>query len=127
LGLVKNFAKALDRNGPAFSSLCEKFPSLCAEKIKVGVFIGPQMYQLFRDFSGSLKMQFLHSHLDSFPVDCGAVSDEYVERFRQDISAMENRCKGKWCAATLADYCSSVKNDAPKIQYKRQAKRRLVY
>jgi hypothetical protein len=41
--------KALDRNGPAFSSLCEKFPRLSMEKIKEGVFISPQIHQLFRD------------------------------------------------------------------------------
>ena len=53
----------------------------------------------------SLKMQFLHSNFDSFPVNCGAASDEYCESFHQDISAMENRYKGKWSAAILADYC----------------------
>jgi hypothetical protein len=45
---MKNFVKALDRNGPAFSILCEKFPRLSTE-IKAGVFIGPQIRQLFRD------------------------------------------------------------------------------
>jgi len=39
----------------------------------------------------SLKMHFLHSRLVSFPVDCGAVSDEHGKRFHQNISAMENR------------------------------------
>jgi hypothetical protein len=48
MGLIKNFVKALDRNGPAFSFLCEKYPRLSKKKIK-GVFIGPQMRQLFRD------------------------------------------------------------------------------
>jgi hypothetical protein len=66
----------------------------------------------------SLKMHFLHSHFDSFPVDCGAISDEHGERFHQDISAMENRYKGKWSAAMLDDYCWMVKRDVPEIQYK---------
>jgi hypothetical protein len=39
----------------------------------------------------SLKMHFLHSNLDSFPVNCGAASDEYGERFHLDISAKKNR------------------------------------
>jgi hypothetical protein len=52
----------------------------------------------------SLKLHFLHSHLGSFPVNCGAVSDEHGERFHPDISAMENRYRGKWSAAMLADY-----------------------
>jgi hypothetical protein len=46
LSLMKNFVKVLDRNGPAFAFLCEKFPRLSMEKIKADVFIGPQ---LFRD------------------------------------------------------------------------------
>ena len=50
LGLLRKFCmKALDRNGPAFSFLCEKFQSLSAEKIKAGVFTGPQIRQLLRD------------------------------------------------------------------------------
>jgi hypothetical protein len=63
-------------------------------------------------------MHFLHSHLNSFPVTCGAISDEYGEHFYQDISAMDNRYKGKWGAAMLAYYCQTVKRDAPEIQYK---------
>jgi hypothetical protein len=74
-----------------------------------------------------LKMHFLHSHLDTFPVNCGAVSNAHGEHFHQDISAMENSCKGKWIGAMLADYCWMVKRDAPEIQYKQQAKRCLVY
>jgi hypothetical protein len=36
----------------------------------------------------SLKMNFLHSHLDFFPPKCGVISDKYGEHFHQDISAM---------------------------------------
>jgi len=43
----------------------------------------------------SLKIHFLHSNLDFFPDNCGAVSDEHGERFHQDISLMEKRCQGK--------------------------------
>ncbi|KDR12357.1 hypothetical protein L798_13781, partial [Zootermopsis nevadensis] len=57
------------------------------------------------------KMHFLHSHLDFFPSNFGAVSDEHGERFHQDISAMEQRYKSKWSAAMLADYCWMVKRD----------------
>jgi len=66
----------------------------------------------------SLKIQFLHSNLDSFPVNCGAASDEYGEGFHLDSSAKKNRYKGKWSAATSTDYCYMVKRDA---------KRRLPY
>src|SRR6218665_3465142 len=39
----------------------------------------------------SLKIHFLHSHLDFFPEHLGAVSDEHGERFHQDIATMEKR------------------------------------
>jgi hypothetical protein len=122
---MKNFVKALDRNGPAFSLCCGKFPRLNME-IKAGVFIGPKIHQLFRDWSMSLRMQFLHLHLDSFLVNCGVVNDKHSECFHHDISAMEKRYKSKWSAATLAGYCWMVKRGVLEIQYKQQVKRCLV-
>ncbi|GBP20941.1 hypothetical protein EVAR_9510_1 [Eumeta japonica] len=57
----------------------------------------------------SLKIHFLHSHLDFFPQNLGAVSDEHGERFHQDISNMEKRYQGKWSPNMLADYCWTLK------------------
>jgi hypothetical protein len=57
----------------------------------MGVLIDPQIHQLFRDCNVSFKMHFPPSHLDSFPGNYGAISDEYDEHFHQDISAMKNR------------------------------------
>jgi len=54
LGLMNNSVKTLDRNGTAFSFMCEKFPRHSVEKIKAGVFIGPQICQLFRDLQSDL-------------------------------------------------------------------------
>jgi hypothetical protein len=39
LGLMKNFVKAMDRTGPAFKNLAEKFPRLSEAKIKEGFFL----------------------------------------------------------------------------------------
>ena len=44
----------------------------------------------------SLKMRFLHSHLDFFPANFGTVSNEQGERFYQDIQAMEARYQDFW-------------------------------
>jgi hypothetical protein len=96
------------------------------EKIKACVFIGPEIHQLFRDYNVLHKTQFLRSHLQSFPVNCGVTSDEHGECFHQDISVMQNRYKGKWSAAMLTDYCGAVKRDAPEIRYKQQARRCLI-
>ncbi|GBN88393.1 hypothetical protein AVEN_35983-1 [Araneus ventricosus] len=49
LDLVKNLVKAMDKNGPAFKRLYEKFPRFSVAKIKEGVFVGTQIKQIFSD------------------------------------------------------------------------------
>ncbi|GBN52428.1 hypothetical protein AVEN_218496-1 [Araneus ventricosus] len=46
---VKNLVKSMDKNGPAFKYLHEKFPRLSVAKIEEGVFVGSQIKQLFRN------------------------------------------------------------------------------
>ena len=43
----------------------------------------------------SLKIHFLQSHLDFFPPNLSALSDEYGERFHQGISTIEKRYVAK--------------------------------
>jgi hypothetical protein len=56
----------------------------------------------------SLKIHFLHSHLDFFPQNLGAISDEHGQCFHQDIAVMEKRYQGKWSVNMLSDYCRSI-------------------
>jgi len=70
----------------------------------------------------SLKIYFLHLHLDFFPENCGAVGDERGKRFQQDISSMEKRYQGKWNCAMLADCCWTLARDALTMECKLQAK-----
>nr|CAH7753306.1 unnamed protein product [Callosobruchus chinensis] len=51
LGLIKQFVKAKDKTGDAFQFLKSKFPRLSEAKIKEGVFVGPQIRQLFQDLT----------------------------------------------------------------------------
>ena len=130
LGLIKQSVKALDKEEECFKYLCTKFPRLTYEKIKAGIFDGPQIRLLLKDpafistkkkeelnawkafsdvvknFLGNIKSQdfcklvesllqafhnsrcnmsikvhFLHSHLDYFPENLGAFSEEQGERF----------------------------------------------
>jgi len=55
------------------------------------------------------------------PENCGAVSGEHGERFRQDISSMEKRYQGKCNCAILANCCWTLARDVPTMLYKRQA------
>ena len=70
----------------------------------------------------SLKMHFLHSHLDLFPPNLGAVSDEQGERFHQDISVMESRYQGRSDANIMGDFCWFLLRDCKRSSYKRKAK-----
>lgn len=49
LGLIKNFVKALDQEGEAFTYLKNIFPHLSDAKIKEGIFVGPQIKKLLND------------------------------------------------------------------------------
>jgi hypothetical protein len=68
----------------------------------------------------SLKVHYLHSHLDFFPENLGDNSDEHGERIHQDLARMEKRYLGKSSASLLADYFWKLKRDSPKADYKRQ-------
>ena len=59
----------------------------------------------------TIKLHFLHSHLDFFPKNLGAVSDEHGERFHQEILEMEKRYSGKLSINMMADYCWSHLRD----------------
>jgi hypothetical protein len=69
----------------------------------------------------SLKIYFLHSHLDFVPQNLGAVRDEHRGNFHQDIARMEKRYQGKWSLNMLSDYCWIIIMDVPETNYKRKA------
>ena len=48
LGLIKQFVKALDKNGACFQYICNTFPELTSEKLKAGIFDGPQIRKLIK-------------------------------------------------------------------------------
>jgi hypothetical protein len=66
----------------------------------------------------SLKIHFLHSHLDFCPANLGDVSDEHGERLHQDIARMEKRYEGKWNPSMLGDYCWTLIREASDSDYK---------
>ena len=49
LGLMKNFVRAMDRDGEGFRYLKEKFPQISEAKIQAGIFVGPQIRELLVD------------------------------------------------------------------------------
>lgn len=53
----------------------------------------------------TLKLHFLHHHLDAFLLQLPTESDEQGERFHQITMPMESRYKGKKLDAMLAEVC----------------------
>ena len=72
----------------------------------------------------SIKLHFLDSHIDYFPENLGEYSEEQVERFHQDICAMESRYQGRWDVNMMADYCWSLKRHNPGAAQKRKSLKR---
>lgn len=56
----------------------------------------------------SLKIHFLHAHLEFFLDNCVYVIDEHRKRFHQAIVGIEARYERKWSPSMLADYCWNV-------------------
>src|SRR5688572_29912838 len=46
LGLMKQFVKALNKEGSCFEYIAHKLPGITMEKLKAGIFDGPQIRQL---------------------------------------------------------------------------------
>lgn len=70
----------------------------------------------------SLKIHFLDSHLDFFPENLGALSDEHGERFHQQIKSMEHRYQGFWDERMMGDYIWFLIRESDINSNKRQSK-----
>ncbi len=74
--------------------------------------------------STSVRIHFLHSHVDFSQNNLGAVSEEHGERFHQDIKDKERKYQGRWDKSMRADYCWMLTQDRPKIGHKRRTSKR---
>ena len=61
LGLMKQFVKALDKDGICFNYIVKKFPSLSMGKLQAGIFRGPQFRKLIQDQAFTSQMTALES------------------------------------------------------------------
>ena len=67
LGVIKQFVKALNKEGACFKYICGKFPGLTIEKLKAGIFNGPQIRKLMNDheFPSSMSKEEFYAR-DAF-------------------------------------------------------------
>jgi hypothetical protein len=98
-----NFVMALDMNCPAFAYLRKKFPRLSAEKTKSGVFIGPQIRQLFKDdyFECVLSDSEKTARESIQNVSTGLLGKVKAADFRQLVEDLLNSYEKLWCNMSL--------------------------
>ena len=75
----------------------------------------------------SIKLHFLHNHLDRFPENMGSLIDEQGERFHQDIKDMETRYQGRWDEAIVADNFWSFDRDEPAASHARASRKQVFH
>ena len=51
-----------------------------------------------------MSLHYLHSHIDFFPENPRAISEEQSEHFHQDLMVMESRYQERWNANIMAAY-----------------------
>jgi len=78
-----------------FQRYCGKFSGQKSENCKEIVTTMMDNFQKL-GCNMNLKLHFLDSHIDYFPVNVGAFSEEQGERFHQDIKEMERRYQRRW-------------------------------
>ncbi|GBN55524.1 hypothetical protein AVEN_41000-1 [Araneus ventricosus] len=54
---MKQFVKALPKEGECFKYLCNQFPCLSEAKLKEGVFMGPDIREIRKDENIETKME----------------------------------------------------------------------
>ena len=70
LGLMKNFVKAVNKQGKGFEHLREKFPKLGDAKLKEGIFIEPQVREIINDLFVHMLTENEKSAWLTFTADC---------------------------------------------------------
>lgn len=103
LGLMKQFVKALPKDGDAFNYLCSCFLNLSDAKLKEGIFTGPDIRKLIKDENfesvmTSLEQKAWNSFRNVISKFLGNVKDP---NYKKIVKGMLNNCKKLGCNMSL--------------------------
>jgi len=103
LGLMKQFVKKLDEKSEAFGYLKKFFPKLSEAKVKAGVFVGPQIRQIFADKKfPNLLDRVQKASWNSFKaVVAGFLGNNKAENYEQLVEDMLKNFKAMGCRMSL--------------------------
>ena len=87
---MKQFAKALDKDGDCFQYICKSFPSLSNEKLKAGIFDRPQFQQLMRDqkFCDCMNEVELDAWLSFVEVVTNSLGEYSADNYKEIVNSM---------------------------------------
>ena len=99
LSLIKQFTKALDKDGDYFTYLCQAFSGLTMEKLKAGIFDGPQIRQLIRDpeFENSMSEVELEAWKAFVPVVKSFLGNNKVRNYAELVNNMLTAFRNLGC------------------------------
>lgn len=117
---LKKLTDIEKRAWESFISLCDNFLGNNKSENYIEVVEEFLMAYSVMGCNMSIKIHFLHSHIDFFPNNLGHFSDEQGERFHQEISKMEKRFEGKNKIKMMSNYCWTLKRDTSDDLFKRK-------
>ncbi|KAJ8957397.1 hypothetical protein NQ318_004877 [Aromia moschata] len=103
LGLMKQFVKALDKDGPCFEYIGVKMPQLSTEKLKAGIFDGPQIRQLIKDpaFINSMNEVEREAWTSFVAVVENFLGKHKAENYVEIVNKMLNSFKSLGCNMSI--------------------------
>ena len=107
LGLMKQFVKVLDRNGDCFRYIRSRFPGTSYEKVRAGIFDGPQIRTLIRDPAFVLHVTVVES----------ATWCSYVSVVKESLGKMKADCYQDIVKQMLTNFQAPGARMSIKIHY----------
>ena len=100
---MKNFVKALHKNGAAFQHLSTVFPGLSAANLKEGIFVGPQIREALKDpdFEELLNLKELRAWEAFKSVCSGFLGNTRVPDYQACIEKLLKSYEDMGCLMSL--------------------------
>jgi hypothetical protein len=113
--LIKTFVKALDRQGQALAYLSNKFPKLSKARMKVGILICPQVWEIMQDLNFPRTLSDTEKAAwNAFKLVCtNFLGNHKAENYREIVSEMLKCFQVMQCNMSLKLHCLDLPGPFP--------------
>ena len=103
LGLIKQFTKALNKDGDCFLHMSRVFSGMTTEKLKAGIFDGPQIRQLIKDadFEKSMSQVELEAWTAFVQVVKNSLGNNKASNYEELVLKMLTAFKNLGCNMSI--------------------------